>query len=253
MAPVGLVPWPSWICWNRRVYGSAGAVRVGAGVHAEPGAGAVLAQHGDRGVLQQHVAGHAVEVQPGACCSTVVVPTVVGPGRPLTSSALLPFSPRLRFSMVVRVSAPEVSVMPAPRQITPSAVKNHAFLRGQRAGLRDEVQAVRAMPLVEADAAGPGVAGWWFGAERGRGAVGLGGAGDRGGVDGRPVGVGVVALVAGQERVERAVADVPAVQVLAVDRLVAADPGRGQAERRRPVAGHVHHPVGLREALVHRR
>ncbi len=63
---------------------------------------------------------------------------------------------------------------------------------------------------------------------------------------------GVVALVARQERVEHAVADVPAVQVLAVDRLVAADPGRADAQRRRPALRDVHHPVGLRERAVHR-
>ena len=39
----------------------------------------------------------------------------------------MPLSPMLRFSIVVRTRAPESSVIPAPRQTTPSSVKNHDF------------------------------------------------------------------------------------------------------------------------------
>jgi hypothetical protein len=68
------------------------------------------------------------------------VPNSVVYGRLSISSAPPPFSPRLRFSTVVRTIAPDASVISAPRTPHTGRGEEPRLLRGQRAVLGDEVQ-----------------------------------------------------------------------------------------------------------------
>lgn len=150
-------------------------------------------------------------------------PSVVDWAVPSTVSALEAVEPRLRLSTVVSTVYPSVAVIPAPRQTTWSSRQNQDFLAASveprpRVSWPSALYVPSVAPPAQTAPVGGAAGGSLTVRQRD---AGDGGAGQAVGVDGRPIGVGVLAVAVGAAPpVGHAGAGVPAAQVLAVDALV---------------------------------